>query len=84
MKDVLFYKTPEGNVIARQQYHECCNGVGPETIKGYTPDPGCPSVSKGWFYTTYLREQCIRISEEEARELHPHIFEYMQTHDWKI
>jgi hypothetical protein len=87
MKGVRFYEELEnknrkgeksqGNVIAIHAYQISIDGMY-ECLSATFYKPNSP-VSVGGVSRKYLEEKCRRISETRAREIHPRLFERLDT-----
>lgn len=71
---------PASNVVAvylGDDGRELYNGGGYDCATGIFDTPDSPVATSG-VSPGYLRERCRRISEAEARRIHPRMFEYLE------
>ena len=92
MKGYRFYEEFEnkhkgisaGTVVAveletRRYYRDLCiphHDIGAVAAVFDHPNSGCTFTAVSF---DYLRTKCKRISEARAREIHPHLFDYLEA-----
>jgi len=77
MRGIRFYREPNGNCIAIDTETPLLGDVA-WGAAGLYDRPNSPVASTG-VSRAYLRDECKRISEKRARELHPKLFEYLEV-----